>query len=1051
MNQVALHLVIACSLLTAVSAQDASTGAIRGTVSDSSGAPIPAASVTLIAIANGMERSGKTDTQGSFSFDLIPAGDYEVRGSAPNMATHVRKGVSVDIGGKINLAITLRIAGAEESISVEAGGSAIETEPSGVSDVIDQRAMNDLPLNGRRFTDLALLTPGVTQDPRGLTSSSSGDLAFGGVRGYHSSYLVDGADNNNSFFGQARGRYRAPYQFSNEVVQQFRVSSNTYGAELGRSGGAVINVITKSGSNRTHGSLFYYLRDGKFAAIHPFVRRRYPDKQHQFGGTAGGPIKRNRVFYFVGFDQHIFHIPTVVQFVNGATEVAPTPADYEVTDQAQVFTAASQLSVLGGQFRSALLGNAAFLKIDAVLSPHHYLSGRINLSRYYGANNVFFDSASPITNFGITENGEEQVSTESMHLSLTSALAPRWNNHLRLQFSSDLQNSVANSTDVQTKIQNVIDAFGRSSILPRTTQEHKWSLAETVSFSNRRHSIKFGADISLTAIGNYFPELFGGQYSYNTIRVNPFTFVPQPAGLILTPLRAFAHSVPRFYSQNFGNASSHPDTKEYAGFIQDTVRVGNRLAFSLGARYDLQTFRSDRLVPNPLWPDSGKVPSDKNNIGPRVGFAASLGKKDNPLVIRGGYGLFYTRIPQIYNSSVETNNGISRSHLALDNTNFFARQVFPVFPNPLVSCLPGAVTCVAPDNVAGFITSEISSFASNFKIPYVQQTSLTLEKEIVKQTAVSVSYLYVAGKHLIRARDVNLPLPISTQYPVFNDSGSNFTGEFYNVQTFSSLRFSKSLTCPFPPCIDPLQRPISQLGAIDVYESAASSEYHGFTVSARRRVTNGFYFHAAYTWAKAIDDGQDALVAGAPALVQNSFNTKQDRALSVTDQRHRTVVGWSADPKPFHRDHPILRTIFNSWLISGIVTSGTGRPVTGKINGDPNQDGNTGNDRLPTAGRNAFTGPDYVAADMRLTRELNLNERFQLQLTVESFNVMNRDNKRVDITDNGFSTSAGGFVQITKKVGSTVYPAFFQKNSAFLSATNAYAPRQIQMALRLKF
>lgn len=1051
MKRAALHLIITCALLTPACAQDASSGAIRGTVSDSSGAAIPAANVMVTASANGMERSAQTDTQGLFSFELLPPGSYEVRASASKMAIHVRKDVSVDIGGSVNLAITLRIAAAQESVSVEAGSSVIETEPSAVSDVIDQRAMSDLPLNGRRFSDLALLTPGVTQDPRGLTSSSNGDLAFGGVRGYQSSFLVDGADNNNSFFGQARGRYRAPYQFSNEVVQQFRVSSNTYGAELGRSGGAVINVLTKSGSNRVHGSLFYYLRDGNLAAIHPFVKTRYPDKQHQFGGSVGGPIKKNRVFYFAGFDQHIFHIPTVVQFANGATAVVPTPADYEVTDQALVFNAASQLSALGGQFRSALLGNTAFAKVDAVLTPRHYLSARINVSRYYGANNVFFDSANPITNFGITENGEEQVSTESLHLSLTSALGPRWNSHLRLQFSRDLQNSLANSADAQTKIQNVIDAFGRSSILPRRTNEHKLNVAETVSFSTGRHSIKFGADLSLTAIENYFPELFGGQYSYNTIRVNPFTFVPQPAGLILTPLRAYAHSVPRFYSQNFGNATSHPDTNEYAGFFQDTIRLGNRLAFNLGARYDLQTFRSDQLVSNPLWPDSGKVPSDKNNIAPRVGFAASLGNKDRPLVVRGGYGLFYTRIPQIYNSSVETNNGISRSHLDLDNTNFFARQVFPVFPSPLVSCQPGATTCVAPANVAGFVTSEISSFSPNFQIPYVQQTSLTLEKEAFKQIAVGISYLYVTGKHLIRARDVNLPLPTTVQYPVFDDTGTNSTGDFYNVASFSNLRFTKSLTCPFPPCIDPLQRPIGQLGAIDVYESAASSQYHGFTFSARRRVASGLYFHMAYTWAKALDDGQDALVAGAPALVQNSFNTKQDRSLSVTDQRHRTVVGWSADPKPFHRDHAILRAIFNSWLISGIVTSGTGRPVTGKISGDPNQDGNSGNDRLPSAGRSAFTGPDYVAADMRVTRDLNLTERFQLQLTVESFNVLNRDNKRVDITDNGFSTSAGGFVQVSKKVGSTIFPAYFQNNSAFLSPTNAYAPRQIQLAVRLKF
>src|SRR6202008_4977266 len=171
------------------------------------------------------------------------------------------------------------------TVTVSESPQLVETQPTAISAVLDERAINDLPLNGRRFTDLALLAPGVTQDPRGLTSSSNGDLAFGGIRGYQSSYLVDGADNNNAFFSQATGRYRAPYQFSNEVVQEFRVSSNTYGAELGRSGGAVINVVTKSGSNQFHGTDFYFIRDSLFSATHSFMTYKPHDQQQQFGFT----------------------------------------------------------------------------------------------------------------------------------------------------------------------------------------------------------------------------------------------------------------------------------------------------------------------------------------------------------------------------------------------------------------------------------------------------------------------------------------------------------------------------------------------------------------------------------------------------------------------------------------------------------------------------------------------------------------------------------------------------------------------------------------------
>jgi hypothetical protein len=797
-------------------AQDASTGAVRGSVSDISGAAIAQAAVTLTNSVTGISRAAVTNSSGTFAFDLLPPGEYAIAISATTFAAYSAASIKVDVGGAATLAVTLKIAGTSESVSVSAASPIVDTQPGAISDVLDERAIAELPLNGRRFTDLVLLTPGVTQDPRGLTSSSNGDLSFGGVRGYNSSLLVDGADNNNGFFGQALGRYRAPYQFSNEVVQEFRVSSNTYGAELGRSGGAVVNVVTKSGSNHTHGSLFYYLRDGRAAATHPFVRKKYPDKQHQFGFSVGGPIKRNKIFYFAGFDQHIFHIPTVVQFANGASQVTPVPADYEATDKALVFAAADKLSLLGGQFRSALVGNTGFFKTDVSINPHQYLSAKFNISRYYGQNNVFFDPASPITNFATTENGEERVSTESASVSLTSALAAHLTSHLRAQFSRDLQASDANSTEPQTKISDLISGFGRSSILPRRTREHRLNIADTMSFSSRLHSIKFGGDVSLTRDNNFFPSLFGGEYIYDNIKVNPFTFVPQVGGLALTPLRAYAHQIPRYYIQNFGQATSRPDTNEFALFLQDTIRAGNHLSFSLGARYDLQTFRSDGLVNNPAWPESGKVPRDTNNISPRFGFAASLGGDNRPFVIRGGYGMFYTRIPQIYDSAVELGNGLAQSHLFLDYSNFFDRQVFPKYPNALVQC-GTASNCAATASVAGFTTSEISSFSKNFQTPYVQQASLTIEKEVAKKTAIGVAYLFVAGKHLIRARDMNLPQPVQETYPIFDETGSKFTGDFYTFNSFANWQFARSLTCPFPPCVNDLQRPIASLGAINVF------------------------------------------------------------------------------------------------------------------------------------------------------------------------------------------------------------------------------------------
>ncbi len=819
-------------------AQDGSTGAIRGTVLDASGRSIAGATVALGNDATGFHYEQTSDNTGHFAFALLPPGDYSARVTADGMSPQLSAGIHVAIGGAIEISFRLSVAGAHESVTVSAEPRSVETQPRGLSFVLDERAIMNLPLNGRRFTDLSLLTPGVTQDPRGQNSTSNGDLSFGGIRGLHTSYLVDGGDNNNAFFSQARGRYRAPYQFSNEVIQEFRVSPNSVSAESGRSAGAVVNVVTKSGSNKFHGTGFYFLRDSSFDA---------------------------RVF-FAGFDQHIFHEPTVVRFVNGEAFVRPqtaagpaTPGDYEADDQALVFATAAQLSQQSGFYPSKLLGNAGFAKLDVTLSARNQLALRVSTSRYSGANNVFLDPSSPVTTYGISDNGIEHVATETATASLTSALSWRMVSHLRLQYSRDLQWSESNSNLPLTRIPGIIDGFGRSTILPRETREHREHAAETISREGSRHSWKFGGDALLTHIYNFFPSTFGGEYIFDPIKVDPFTFQPMIGGLELTPLRAYAHQMPHYYVQSLGTAVSHPDSNEYSAFAQDTIRATNHFSVSLGVRYDFQTFSTKYLKTNPLWPDSGKVPRDVNNFAPRVGFSYAIGDQ-TPTVIRVGYGLFYPRIPQIYNSVVETDNGLTPNSIFLNQTSFYSQQVFPQYPYSLVNCAPLASSCSAPANLLPFASSNVSAFAHDFRTPEVHQTSVTVEREVARRVIADVSYSFVHGQNLIRARDLNLPLPTTVQYPIFDSSGVNVLN-YGTIASFSTWQLTQTLTCPFPPCINQLTRPIPQLGAIDVFESKASSVYHGATVSLRRQMAHGIYFRLGYTYAHAMDDGQDALVA----------------------------------------------------------------------------------------------------------------------------------------------------------------------------------------------
>jgi hypothetical protein len=1034
--------------------QDSATGSIRGTVLDSSGSRVAQASIVVINTATGTRYTAISDAEGRFGLDLLPPGDYSARAVAQGMSPQVTPQLHVDVGGTAELEFRLAIAGAQEHVTVSAAPALVETQPSSVSTLLDERAVNDFPLNGRRFSDLALFSPGVTQDPRSLTSATNGDLSFGGIRGFQNTFLVDGLDFNNAFFSQARGRYRAPYQFSTEVVQEFRVSSNAYGAEQGRSGGAVVNVVTKSGSNHVHGTAFYYLRDSSFGASNPFLAFRPHNRQQQVGGTIGGPLKRNKVFFFAGFDQHIFHVPNIVEFLDGSSKVVPqpgagpySPGDYEASDEALVFAAAAQLSSLAGEYPSAQIGNSSYGKLDINLTPRHQLSLRLNTTRYWGSNNVFLDPASPITYDSISDNGQELVSTETGSLSLTSGFTPRWISHLRAQFSRDLQQSYTNTSDVLVKIPTILDGMGRSNLLPRQTREHRLHVAETLSIEGTRNSWKFGGDGLLTWIYDFFPSQQSGEYLFYPVKVNPFTFDPMESGLQLTPLRAFAHEVPHYYLQNFGSATSRPDTNEYAAFAQDTIRVTDHLAVNLGVRWDLQTFTTKGLISNPLFPPSGKVPFQPYNFAPRAGLAYSFGRT-RPLVVRAGYGVFFVRIPQIYNSVIQTENGITDASIFLNNSDYYDHQVFPAYPNPLVSCPVMAASCSLPTGFMQGVTNDVSAFATNFVTPRVQQASVTLEKEVADHTTVSVSLLNVHGEHLIRALDVNLPQPTALTYPIFDSTGSIFSGSYYTVDSFATWQFSRTLDCPWPPCINPLGRPIAQLGAINEFQSAASSYYSGATLSINRRVARGTYLRFSYTYAHAIDDGQDALVAGQPATVQNSYNPSSERGPSVTDQRQRLVVAFSAEPRPFHRSHELLGHVFNDWKMSTVVNYGSGRPVNATVSGDPNQDSNGLNDRLPGYSRNAFTGPDYATADLRITRKILLTEHYKLNLVAESFNLFNRDNQRVAITSNGLVANATSFVQTSVTANLAPFPGYYQLPNNFMKPNAAYAPRQIQLSLK---
>ncbi|MFL6256623.1 MAG: carboxypeptidase regulatory-like domain-containing protein, partial [Pyrinomonadaceae bacterium] len=593
-----LCLCLGFSTLNAFAQSQATTGDIEGRVLDPNGAVIPNASVTVKNKETGFERTVTTDADGNYRFVLLPPGTYTVEAAATNFDKAGANAVQVTVGSKTALDLSLTVTGVSGALLISAEPPTVETTRTSVSTTINDRAIQNLPINGRNFQDFATLTPGVIRDPRG------GDLSVGGQRGTLNSLQVDGVDNNNTFFGQALGRggVRPPYQFSEESVQEFQVNQNGFSAEFGRAGGAVINVVTKSGTNEFHGGLFEYLRDESLNANDPVTkanqfRRGQPNKRpasriNQFGGRIGGPIARNRAFFFFTYDGQRSDIPQVLDVPNLST--APAAA------QAALLPKLSNYQV--GRNQDVILG-----KTDIAINQNHQLSLRYNHQGFTGQNN---ENNGPLS--AEEHSGNSLVKSDTFSGSLTSVLTQSVVNEFRFQLARDKEPGEANADTPEAVINTGSGNLniGRNNFSPRETTIKRFQLIDNVSLISGRSTYKLGLDFNFDRILNFFPGLFSGSYTFPSYT-------------------AFANNTPSAYTQNFAGAgttggTTEPNLSEYAFFAQDDVRVTQHLTLNLGVRYDYESLACPPVTnPDPLLTgngiNTGNCPKDKNNFGPRAG------------------------------------------------------------------------------------------------------------------------------------------------------------------------------------------------------------------------------------------------------------------------------------------------------------------------------------------------------------------------------------------------------------------------------------------------
>jgi hypothetical protein len=889
--------------------------------------------VTATQPATNAERETLSNDQGFYAFTSLPPGSYQLRVAVPGFKTAQREGVVLSVGAAATLDIQLQIGTPSDVITVTEEAPLVETTRSQTATTVDSRSVSELPVNGRNFLDFALLTPGVVRDP-----TRGGDITFGGQRGTMNSLTVDGTDSNNVFFGQSTGRAgsgRSPYSFSQDAVQEFQVSANSFAAEIGRAGGGAINVITKSGTNQFHGTVFEFFRDrGLNANTFDNNRNRRPKGAYhfnQFGGNIGGPVAKDKLFFFFDYDgqRNSESISTVL----GGAAAPSDPASQ-----------AARLALLQyvGQYPRKLDNNVYLIKGDWNINSSQRLSVRFNANRFTGAN---FENGGAQS--ALEHTGNSKVSTDNFSGNHSWVMGPTRVLESRLSHTRDDQPGEANSTAPEAIIRqggaNVM-SIGRNSFSPRFTNAKTIQWAEGLSWIKGTHSMKFGVDVISQRIDNFFPGNFSGTYTFNSYA-------------------DFFNKTPASFTQAFAGANTDgaltkPNVTESAFYVQDSWRATDRLTLNYGLRYDLFAYAQPKvqnpnaqLLANNL--DTGRVNRDGNNYGPRFGFAYKVNKAGTT-VLRGGWGMYYGRTPAIMVGTAMSQNGIQVQTYTLTSN-------FPTYPNVLS----------APPTLNR--TPDIYVFAKDYVQPLTHQWSFNVEQALGNNYALTVGYLGVRGIHLSRTRDVNRfpATPTTVSYSNSTDTGT-------------ILRYSG--------------RPNAAFGRISLFDSGADSIYHGSFAQLSKRFSNSFQVQTSYTFSKVIDSKPDftSVVVGVDdnKNPQDTLNANFDRGRGNADITHKFVFSGIWDLN-YGRSlsNPFLRQLFSGYQISIISNLQSGRPFTATIGGDPNGDGNTATDRPPLFERNSITGPASLTADTRVTRDVPLRgERVKLRLIFEAFNVTNRAN-----------------------------------------------------------
>jgi len=1011
-------------------------------VVDPQGSVIAGADVTARSSATGQERKTVTGADGAYLLAELPAGEYVVTASAAGLSP-VAQNVIVNVGLDTTADFDLtKVERHIEQVTITATTPVVDETRDVLGEVVDRKLVSELPLNVRDFGKLVALVPGATVEPSGVAAVQSGfgQFSINGNRDRSNNYTLDGTDNNDPFFNNSAfnqtGIGGAPASILPiDAIQEFNLQSQ-FPAEYGRNSGSVINILTKSGTNQFHGSAFEFFRNDAMDARNFFNRDPAPKtgfKNNQFGGSLGGPIIKDRTFFFGAYEGQrervgsafSFQVPTSQQIQNAQILAAangvstpnpalnsllsffPTPTGFNGTAGTVPGTVADENDV------SSLIG-----KIDHAISSSESLTGRYAFAQstqVFPLGGLGGGAASRLAQFAQTSPTRVQI----VSISLLSTLSATKINEVRFGYSryrtsfepkdaSFDPNSIGLNFGTgrlsvpEIDFGGTFENLGASAFLPHGRTSGSFQFLDNFTWVKGKHSIKFGGEVRRIVIDSFNDSLSRGQVEFGSSTfgmggsgVCPpgFQFCSDPG---VTTLANFYLGAPYSVSANAGNTQRTTYNNGLSFFAQDDFRVAPRFTLNYGLRWEYfgPLSEAHNLLSN-LGSDgnlamvgtdgvNGAYSRDLHNFGPRLGFAWNILSKT---ILRGGYGIYYDYVPQdLLIANFTTSAGLVTNPIgpsAVLPLNFNAGAFNGTTPGAVFTANPAPCPCSV------FVTPR------NFSNPYSQNWNLNLQQELSQSFGLQLGYVGSKGTHLVRLLDLNQPDSTGT-------------------------------------------RPNGGYGAIDSLSPVTSSNYNALQATLRSRSWHGLSGFAGYTFSKSLDDASDGIDYNfaTVAFPQNGHDLAAERGPSNFDARHRFTAA-------FTYQVPRLagpRNLAEGWQVNTILTAQSGRPVPivsandtsaesgifttpsnfhqrpdlipgvnpinsnwesapdviGYLNG--NAFAQPLNPTVPNVGsfgdlgRNAIYGPHFWSVDFALSKDTRIFERLNLQLRAEFFNIFNHPN-----------------------------------------------------------